>query len=100
MMSLATNYKENISNKFSVTYDSEFDILRLSNYRYSSFSYEELDARTLLMIDDDSQKLIGLEVYGLSESKDIFELLIQNGYEFMANAYSIISSKVQEKFDK
>lgn len=99
-MSLATNYKENISDKFSVTYDSEFDILRLSNYRYSSFSYEELDARTLLMIDDDSQKLIGLEVYGLSESKDIFELLIQNGYEFMANAYSIISSKVQEKFDK
>ena len=100
MMSLATNYKENISDKFSVTYDSEFDILRLSNYRYSSYSFEELDARTLLMIDDDSQKLIGLEVYGLYESKDVFELLTQNGYDFMANAYSIISSKVQEKFDK
>lgn len=99
-MSLATNYKENISDKFSVTYDSEFDILRLSNYRYSSYSFEELDARTLLMIDDDSQKLIGLEVYGLYESKDVFELLTQNGYDFMANAYSIISSKVQEKFDK
>lgn len=86
MMFIKSKYTEHTEPQFKVSYDSKFDILRISNSNHDSYSFEELTDHIILMIDDETEQVIGLEVYDLTTAGDIVRTLEENGYEFTAKA--------------
>ena len=86
MMFIKSKYTEYTEPQYTLSYDSKFDILRISNSDHDSYSFEELTDHILLMIDDETEQVTGLEVYDLTDAGDIVQTLEINGYEFTAKA--------------
>lgn len=87
---MKSKYTEHTEPQYTVSYDSKFDILRISNSNHDSYSFEELTDHIILMIDDETEQVIGLEIYDFTAAGDIVRTLEDYGYEFTAKAYGRI----------
>lgn len=95
-----TTLKENRGHDFTVSYDSKFDILRLSNNQADSFYYENVSHNLLLMIDEDNDEVIGAQVLGVLRYSDenlktIRELNFPNLKKALEKTWDILHSNVQ-----
>lgn len=90
MMYIKPKYTEYTNPKFSASYDPKFDVLRLSNSNHDGYSFEELTDYITLVISDDTEQVVGLEIYDLSTVDDVSHTLNENGYKFIAKAYKEI----------
>lgn len=67
---LMTKIKENKNSDFVVSFDQKYDIIRMNNKSVNNFYYEEFTDDILLMIDDFSHELIGVQVLNFISSDE------------------------------
>ncbi|STY45524.1 Uncharacterised protein [Listeria grayi] len=62
--------KENLNSKFSVSYDQQYDILRVTNKTPAISDFIELNNKVYLVVDETLEEVIGAEVVGFLKSVD------------------------------
>lgn len=93
-MNLINNYLENINFDLNVSYDRDYDILRMSNCNSSNISMEEIDSRVVVVVEEYRQEVIGFEIHdSLICSEENYHALKSAGLDFMAAAYKYIVEK-------
>ena len=59
-----------MSDKYTMTYDEEHEILRLTFKPSGDFTYEEVFPNVYLRLDDNTGEVIGLQVIGVEHLKN------------------------------
>lgn len=97
-MMLTTIQTEYNSPDFSVSYDAKFDILRLNNKAVGHFSYEEVEDNLLIMIEDDTNEIVGAQMLDVLSKKEqalesIHKLKYNNLKKALYKSFEVIDNK-------
>lgn len=91
---------EHKSPDYSISYDPQYDILRLNNKSVANFSYEDYRENIYLMIDEDTKEIIGAQIINFLNNKNqtksiIKELEFTNLKKALVNSLYIIESNLK-----
>lgn len=62
MMLIKHNYKESYSNDFFISYDPDFDILRVFNNPDTEYYFETLKDNVEIALDEYTNEVVGIQV--------------------------------------
>lgn len=72
---------------FSVTYDPKYDVVRLRNKSVDHYSYDEIKTGFYLMIDDETNEIIGAQVLNfIRDNKEINEIIESLEWDYVKSA--------------